>query len=162
MSASAQNWVGGIPGVAVVKHSTCQCRRYKRCGFIPWVRKIPWSKKWQPILVFLSGKFHGQRTLVGYSPWDCKESVMTEWLCSYTPRGDIEFGHGTITPVTGLSTPPLVPLSIQCIYFPYRNQNGLLKNIIQGEKGHVDPDGWWAGGMKWESSVDTDTPPGVK
>ena len=33
-----------------------------------WVRKIPWSRKWQPTLVFLSGKFHGRRSLVGYSP----------------------------------------------------------------------------------------------
>ena len=33
------------------------------------VRKIPWSRKWQPALVFLPGKFHGQRNLVSYSPW---------------------------------------------------------------------------------------------
>ena len=38
----------------------------KRCGFDPWVRKIPWSRKWQPTRVFLPGKFHGQRSLVGY------------------------------------------------------------------------------------------------
>ena len=33
--------------------------------FNPWVRKIPWSRKWQPAPVFLPGKSHGQRTLVG-------------------------------------------------------------------------------------------------
>ena len=49
-----------------------------RCGFDPWVRKIPWRRKWQPTPVFLSGKSHGQRNLVGYSPWGCKESDMTE------------------------------------------------------------------------------------
>ena len=49
-------------------------------GFNPWVRKIPWRKEWQPIPVFLPGKFQGQRNLVGYSPWVCKESDMTEWL----------------------------------------------------------------------------------
>ena len=38
----------------------------------PWVRKIPWSRKWQPAAVFLPGKFHGQRSLVGYSPWVAK------------------------------------------------------------------------------------------
>ena len=43
-------------------------------GFDPWVRKIPWRKKWQPTPVLLSGKFHGWRSLVGYSPWGCKES----------------------------------------------------------------------------------------
>ena len=36
--------------------------------------------KWQPTPVFLPGKFHGQRSLVGYSPWDGKESSTTEQL----------------------------------------------------------------------------------
>ena len=40
----------------------------KRHGFNPWVRKIPWRRKWQPTPVFLLGKFHGQRSLAGYSP----------------------------------------------------------------------------------------------
>ena len=51
---------------------------YKRRGFSPWVGKIPWRRKWQPTLVFLPGESHGQRSLVGYSPWGCKESDMTE------------------------------------------------------------------------------------
>ena len=37
----------------------------------------PWRRKWQPTPVFLSGKSHGQRSLVGYSPWSWKESDMT-------------------------------------------------------------------------------------
>ena len=45
--------------------------------FDPWVGKIPWRRKWQPTPVFLPGKCHGQRSLVGYSPWGCKESDMT-------------------------------------------------------------------------------------
>ena len=49
------------------KESACQCRRHKRCGFDPWVRKIPWRRKWQPTTVFLPGEFNGQRSLVGYS-----------------------------------------------------------------------------------------------
>ena len=44
-----------------------------RCEFHPWVRKIPWRRKWQPILVYLLGEPHRQRRLVGYSPWGCKE-----------------------------------------------------------------------------------------
>ena len=40
---------------------TCQCRRR---GFDPWVRKVPWSRKWQPTSVFLLGKAHGQRLMV--------------------------------------------------------------------------------------------------
>ena len=39
------------------------------CRFSPWVRKIPWRRKWQLIPVFLPGESHGQRSLVGYSPW---------------------------------------------------------------------------------------------
>ena len=39
--------------------------------------QIPWSRKWQPIPVSLAGKFHEQR-MVGYSPWDLRESDMTE------------------------------------------------------------------------------------
>ena len=40
----------------------------------------PLVKEWQPTPVFLPGKFHGLRSLVGYSPWGCKESDMTERL----------------------------------------------------------------------------------
>ena len=39
------------------------------------------GKKWrQSTAVFLPGEFHGQRSLMGYSPWGCKESDTTEWL----------------------------------------------------------------------------------
>ena len=52
--------------------------RQERCRFSPWVGKIPWRRKWQPTLVFLPGKCHGQRSLAGQSPWDCKQLDMTE------------------------------------------------------------------------------------
>ena len=54
-----------------------------RCEFSPWVGKIPWSRKRQPTPVFLPGKFHGQRSLVDYSPWDRRKSDMTEHPCMY-------------------------------------------------------------------------------
>ena len=44
------------------------------------VGKISWRRKWQPIPVFLSGKCHGWRRLVGYSPWGRKELDTTERL----------------------------------------------------------------------------------
>jgi len=44
----------------------CQCRRHKRCGFNPWIGKIPWRRKWQPTPVFVPGESRGQRSLVGY------------------------------------------------------------------------------------------------
>ena len=60
------------------KESTCQCRRLRRHGLDPWVGKIPWRRKWLPSPVFLPGESHGQRSLEGYSPQDCKESDITE------------------------------------------------------------------------------------
>ena len=49
-----------------------------------WVQSLGWEdprrRKWQPTLVLLHGKSHGSRSLVGYSPWGCKELEMTEQL----------------------------------------------------------------------------------
>ena len=56
--------------------SVLQCRR---CGFDLWVWKISWMK-WLPTPVFLPGKTHGQRSLVGYSPWGHKKSDTTKRL----------------------------------------------------------------------------------
>ena len=52
-----------------------QCRRHE---FDPWVGKIHWRREWLHAPVLLPGEFHGQRSLVGYSPWGHKESDMTE------------------------------------------------------------------------------------
>ena len=51
-----------------------------RLGSDPWVGKIPWRRAWQPTPVFLPGEFHGQRSLVGYSPWGRTELDTTEQL----------------------------------------------------------------------------------
>ena len=59
------------------KEPVCQCRKQ---GFNLWVWKIPQRRKQQLSTVFLPGKFHGQRSLVGYSPWGCKELDTTEHL----------------------------------------------------------------------------------
>ena len=67
----------GLPRQLSGEESTCRCRRL---GFDPWVRKIPWRSKWQPTPVFLPGKPHGQRSLVGYSPRGCKSwTQLYEW-----------------------------------------------------------------------------------
>ena len=47
-------------------------------GDIRGVEKIPWRRAWKPIPVFLPGESHGQRRLVGCSPWGCKESDTIE------------------------------------------------------------------------------------
>ena len=50
-------------------------------GSIPRLGKAPGKRKWQPTPVFLPGESHGQRILVGYSPWAHKESDITEHVC---------------------------------------------------------------------------------
>ena len=47
-------------------------------GLTPGSGRFPWRRKWQPPPVFLPRKFHGQRSLAGYSPWDHKESNTPE------------------------------------------------------------------------------------
>ena len=56
----------GFPGSTVVRNLPASARDTE---FNAWAGKIPWSRKWQLTPVFLPGKFHGQRSLVGYSPW---------------------------------------------------------------------------------------------
>ena len=70
----------GLPRWLSGKESACQCRKHRRHGFDPQVGKIPWRRKWQPAPVFSPSKLHGQRSLVGYSPWGCKKSGTTERL----------------------------------------------------------------------------------
>ena len=83
-------WLGG-------KESACQCGRHR---FDPWVGKIPWRRKRQPTPVSLPEESHGQRSLVAYRPWDCKELDSTERLS--TEVNDRKGGLG------GLPTPLVV------------------------------------------------------
>ena len=61
----------GFPGGHSGEESTCQRMRLR---FDPWVKKIPWSRKWQPTPVFL-------RSLAGYSPWGRRESTRLQHTC---------------------------------------------------------------------------------
>ena len=61
-------WPGWAVSVSVLPLTHC------------WVRKIPWRRKWQPTPVFLQRYSHGQRSLVGYSPWGCNGTNTTERL----------------------------------------------------------------------------------
>ena len=76
----APHWVHalGLPKWHSGKEPTCQCRIHRWTGFNPGVGKIPWSGKWQHTPVFLPGKFHGQRSLVAYSPQGHKQLDTTE------------------------------------------------------------------------------------
>ena len=66
ISTRLPRWLSG-------EESACQSRKHRRLGFDPWVRKIPWRRKWQPTPVFFPGKFKRQGSLVNYSSWDHKE-----------------------------------------------------------------------------------------
>ena len=59
---------GASQVVLVVKNPPASAGDLKRHSFDPWVRKLSWSRKWQPNLVFLPGKFPEHRSLVVYSP----------------------------------------------------------------------------------------------
>ena len=74
------NWSkpnGGFPSGSSGKEPTYQCGRHKRGKFVPWVRKIPWRRKWQPALVLFPRESHGQRILPGCSPWSHR--VRHDW-----------------------------------------------------------------------------------
>ena len=89
----------GFPG-GMCKDFACQYRRCKRLGFDPWVRKIPWIRKWQPTPVFSLGKSHGQRNLVGYSKCGLKELDTADYI------GPIWIIQGNFHISRSLSCPP--------------------------------------------------------
>ena len=94
------------------KESACKCRRYRRLRFDPWVGTTSWSRKWQPTPGFLPGKFHRQRSLVGYSPWGRKESDVTEWL-NNTQTYDRRSSGQAESPATRGPVPPASRISFQ-------------------------------------------------
>ena len=116
--------VFGLPRWRSGKDSACQCKRLKRLGFNLWVRKIPWRRKWQPTPVFLLGKSHGQRRLVSYSPWDHKESDITEQL-------------STVLHSISLRPPacPSAPMSPKTWEWVHREQLiRILPNLFKGKR----------------------------
>ena len=54
------------------KESACHCRRLRRQGFDPCVRKIPWRRNWQPTPVFLPGKSHEKPGRL--------QSIVSQWI----------------------------------------------------------------------------------
>ena len=76
---SGFHWLPWASPVAlVVKNPPANAGDARDVGWDPWVRKIPWRRKWLPTLVFLPGESDGQRSLAGYSLWGRKESDTTE------------------------------------------------------------------------------------
>ena len=77
-----------FPGGSEVKASALQ---WGRPAFDPWIRKMPWRRKWQPAPVFLPVESHGWRSLVGYSPRGRKESNTTERLHTHLHTALLSF-----------------------------------------------------------------------
>ena len=75
----------GFPGDPVLKNPSAN----RRLGFDLWVGKIPWRREWQPTPIFFPGKPHGQRSLVGCSPWGynlATEQQKQPGFNAYCPR----------------------------------------------------------------------------
>ena len=84
-----------------------QCRRP---GFNSWVRKIPWRRKWQHNPVFLPGEFHGQRSLVGYSPWGHR--VGHDWATNTHTTGGQSIGASASASVFPMNIQGWFPLGL--------------------------------------------------
>ena len=72
------NSVLGLPQWLSGSRIHPQCIRCRRRGFNSWIMKISSRREQQPTPIFLPEEFHGQRSLMGYTPWGCKESDMIE------------------------------------------------------------------------------------
>ena len=124
----------------------CWLRRYSVClqcgrpGFRPWVGKITWRRKWQTTPELLPGKSHGQRSLVGYSPWGRKESDTTEQL-HFHFQNDNSHSQDNLKNWKGqlLSIHPLLHRNI---YFPLSisSSKGLYNLWLY--------DAWWFSSIK--------------
>ena len=90
LDVSSRN--NGLPWLLSGKETSCQCRR-QRHGYNPWVRKIPWRREWLPTPVFLPGKSHGQRNLMGNSPCARKELDTTQQLKQMATTVEIIHPH---------------------------------------------------------------------
>ena len=66
-----------IPGGSDSKESACNAGDP---GSIPGLGRSPGEENGNPVQYSCLENRHGQRSLMGYSPWGCKESGMTEWL----------------------------------------------------------------------------------
>ena len=88
----------GFLGSASGKGPACQCRRHKRYWFDPWIRKIPWRRHGNPLLLFLPGESHGRRSLAGYKSMG-SQRVRHDWVTEHAhthvwtaPTGGLQIG----------------------------------------------------------------------
>ena len=101
------------------EESACQSRS---CGFDPRNGKIPWRRARQPTPVFLPGESHGQRSLVGYSPWGCKQSDTTQWLNKYKTVAKNFPKTSSVDVFTRWKSKPLWPV----LFFPMDRSDQIM------------------------------------
>ena len=98
----------GLPWWLSSKESACHAGNTGDMSAIPGSGSPPWRRKWQPTPVFLLVQFHGQRSLMCYSPGSGEELYMAERLSAHTGRarscsrdGDTGENHqdGVLAPV---------------------------------------------------------------
>ena len=91
-----------------------------------WVRSLGWEgsleKEWQPTPVSLPGKSHGQRSLVGCSPWGRKEADTTEHLTRWVR---CPTDSQSLFPATGL-----LPFLSNAISNPFSLQGSLPSGVL--------------------------------
>ena len=75
----------GFPGSTVLKNPPANAGDAREAGLIPGSGKSPGGGHGNPLQYSCLENPHGQRSLVGYSPWGCKESDTTEQLSTHTP-----------------------------------------------------------------------------
>ena len=108
----------GFPGGSVGKELACQFRRCKKHRLDPWVGKIPWRRKWQSTPVFLLGKLHGQRSLVGHN-WVRHESVFRlRFVIAFHPRRKHLQFHDCSSPFTMILEPKKIKSATVSIVSP--------------------------------------------
>ena len=121
-----------LPWWLTSKESTCNagatCRRR---GFHPWVRKIPWRRKWQPTPVFLPGKFHGQRRLAGCGPQGHRRAGHILETQQQQTDGA---GAGSARGARGISPPPghLCVISVGLVWASPRSGDLGWQDSLQG------------------------------
>ena len=134
-------YILGLPGSSNDKESTCQCRRHRSN---PWVRKIPWRRKWQPTPVFLPGESHGQRSLAGYSP--CGHRVGHDWATKNSTAWKSLLGtsfqyYADFTRGTGFSPSSLAhffsPMAELCLPIGFWRKEGKLSRDHSGSAEHM-------------------------
>ena len=75
----------GSPGGSVVKNAPAM-QELQETWVLSWVGKNPWRRAWQPTPVSLPRDSHGQRSLVGYTPQDRKESDTLKQLSTHARK----------------------------------------------------------------------------